>query len=500
MNRRANAVLMILALAFVIFRLWGLTDQCLWFDEIFSVHAAENAFPAFFNFLAKDLIHPPFFYLLLKSWMLIGGDGMLWLRLFPVLAAALGLIPLIGLCREMKLSPGTQAFALFLIAVNGTLIKYAQEVRMYSLLMTLSLFSLWLFVRVIDRDKGVAVLTLVNILLVHTHYFGWFVVTAEAVLIVWFRRERLAASKAMFGITAISFLPWVIAVANAAAGGSSLGQNIGWMSRPGIVEVFNFAFDVVEPFYFQMSSGEPSTLLYISVPMLLIIAAAKLGYFVGEKDAETRRTFYTLGFLAAAPILGAFTASWLLPYSVWGSRHLIIVYAPMLILAAIFLSAIRSQNLRLFAASLIVLLTAAAFVLQVARPRSEYAWCVMDEVSRDAKGLGANELMVFEDLLAYQLWFENRKPQPGQLKITKITGIDGLIEDAAYFLPRGFDGVGKKDISEVSAEKTWLVYRSAEYIEKEPPLRNFRTLGYSVTGVKEIKVTDESVYLVELKK
>lgn len=500
MDRRSNAVLMVLASGFVAFRLWGLSDQCLWFDEVFSVHAAETAFPAFFEFLAKDLIHPPLFYLLLKVWIAIGGDGLLWLRLFPVLIAIVGLIPFIALCRELKLAPATQALALFLIAVNGTLIKYAQEVRMYSLLMTLSLFSIWLFVRLINGRKGIAVLTIVNILLVHTHYFGWFVVVSEAVLLVWFRRESLLAAKAILGVTAIAFVPWIIAVANAAAGGSSLGQNIGWMSRPGVVEVLNFAFDLVEPFYYQMSSGEASTLLYISVPMLLLIAAAKLGYFVGEKDADGRRTFYTLGFLAAIPIIGAFTASWLLPYSIWGSRHLIFVYGPMLILTAIFFGAIRSQRFKLLAVGLVVLITAAAFVLQTTRPRAEYAWCVMNDVSNDARGLGSNELLVFEDLLAYQLWFENRRPQAEQVKITKVTGVDGVNEDTAYFLPRGFDGVSKRDVSEVSAGEVWLVYRSKRYSETEPPLRNFRTRGYNIVNTKELRVSDETVFLVTLEK
>jgi hypothetical protein len=272
------------------------------------------------------------------------------------------------------------------------------------------------------------------------------------------------------------------------------------MSRPGVAAIFNFAFDVVEPFYFQMSSGEPSALLYISVPMLLIIAAAKLGYFIDEKDADSRRTFSMLGFLAAVPIIGAFAASWILPYSIWGSRHLIIAYAPMLILAAMFIEAIGSHKLKLLAVGSVAALAVAAFILQTARPRAEYAWCMMDEVSRDARELVSTELLVFEDLLAYQLWFENRTPQPGQMKIIKIDGIDGNKEDYAYFLPRGFDGVYRKNISEISTDKLGIVYRGERYSETEPPLRNFLTRGYSIAEKKEYKVTDETVFFVELKK
>ncbi len=54
-------------------RLWRLTDSCLWFDEIFSVDAAEHAWKDLFQFAALDLIHPPLFYFLLKILIAVGG-------------------------------------------------------------------------------------------------------------------------------------------------------------------------------------------------------------------------------------------------------------------------------------------------------------------------------------------------------------------------------------------------------------------------------------------
>src|SRR5215218_3548756 len=126
-------------------RLWRLTDSCLWFDEFFSVHAAEYDWGSLFWFVAQDLIHPPLFYSLLKIWITFGGESILWLRLLPVLFACLALVPFFLLCRELKQEFWTIALALFLLSVNGTFIKYAQLVRMYSLLMFVSLVSIWLF-------------------------------------------------------------------------------------------------------------------------------------------------------------------------------------------------------------------------------------------------------------------------------------------------------------------------------------------------------------------
>ena len=61
--------------AYVVLRLWHLTDGCLWFDEIFSVHAAEQTWSGMWSFVAQDLIHPPLFYALLKLWIGVGGEG-----------------------------------------------------------------------------------------------------------------------------------------------------------------------------------------------------------------------------------------------------------------------------------------------------------------------------------------------------------------------------------------------------------------------------------------
>jgi uncharacterized membrane protein len=131
-----------LAALYIAARLWRLTASCLWFDEIFSVHAARHTWRGLQHFAAADLIHPPLFYALLKVWVAIGGESLLWLRLFPALTSIAALVPFLLLARELRLGTKGTALALLLLASNGYLIKYAQELRMYSLLLLLTLTSL----------------------------------------------------------------------------------------------------------------------------------------------------------------------------------------------------------------------------------------------------------------------------------------------------------------------------------------------------------------------
>src|SRR5947207_1806607 len=139
-----------LTVLYVAARLWRLTASCLWFDEIFSVHAARHTWGGLWRFAAADLIHPPLFYALLKIWAAAGGDSLLWLRLFPALTSIAALVPFFLLARELRLGAAATDVALLLMAADGYLIKYAQEVRMYSLLLMLTLLSLWLFARLLN--------------------------------------------------------------------------------------------------------------------------------------------------------------------------------------------------------------------------------------------------------------------------------------------------------------------------------------------------------------
>ena len=141
------AACVMLAAIFVAVRCWELTDSCLWFDEIFGVHAADHSWDSILSFVALDLIHPPLFYVLLKLWIGVAGESLGSLRAFPVLFSIVSFMAFFLLLRELKLNINTWLISLLLLTVNGSVLKYSLELRMYSLLMCIGLFSMWLFAR-----------------------------------------------------------------------------------------------------------------------------------------------------------------------------------------------------------------------------------------------------------------------------------------------------------------------------------------------------------------
>ncbi|MEP6787164.1 MAG: hypothetical protein ABJB40_01940 [Acidobacteriota bacterium] len=497
-----TAAFVLLIAAYVGLRYRDLTASCLWFDEIFSVHAAEHSWNTLFSFVALDLIHPPLFYVLLKLWIGVGGESLAWLRMFPFLLSIISIVPLILFLRELERNVRTQLICLFLLTVNGSLLKYSLEVRMYSMLMCLSLFSLWLFARYFVKGKSFIPLIIVNILLVHTHYFGWFVVLSEAVAIITLQRIKWRRILMMFGIVFVSFVPWIIALWQAASSGSELGQNIGWMSRPGAREIVTFVLNLVEPFYHQASTADPISIFKVSLPIILIIAIAICLYCADtmERSDDEKQIFKLLILFVALPLIIAFVISWTLPYSIWGTRHLIIVFAPVSILTAAALTRIPIPSIKIGAITLILLFSGYAFVLESSRTPPRYSWCAWEPLAEAAAAKPDANIYTFEDLVAYHLWFADRNRLDSQTKVIKVRNLEGVNEDKAYFLPRGFKEVATVSLDEINETRLWVAYRGKFIDVTNPPLSAFIVKGYHLADQKLISVDQENAMIVLLEK
>lgn len=494
-------------------RIWRLCDSCLWFDEIFSIHAAEHDWTGLFRFVAQDLIHPPLSYLLLKLWMLVAGDSFTSVRIFPLFFSAIAIIPYWFLCRELKVSRPAAVAGLFFIAVNGALIKYSQEVRMYAPFFFFSVTSLWLFARFFFRGKSFWILAAANVLLVHTHYFGWFVIAAQIAAAIAIRRPKIPRTLLMAGLTAAASAPWLVFVVSNKAAGHSLSENIGWIERPSLRQIFDLVIDLVDPVYFQLSSAEPSGNLLIAIPVLMVIAAAKIFYLTEDRDTEEKERLVFLTIFAAVPVVLALILSWVLPYSIWGSRHLIVIFVPVLLLAGIFVADVRATRLMPAAAVFLVLLFVAAIGVDLWRGKREYIWCAWEQIAKEwvlSPSEGSTPtLFVFEDVAAYDYWFATRD-LPNR-RIVLIKGVEGTINDPAFFLPRGFDGVTVGDLSTVEGDEIWVSFRQATRPDPvgahaapdrrfEVPVTNLENLGYVVEDVKMKAVGPHTAYLVRMKK
>ena len=136
------APLIVLLLAFAV-RFHALDAQSLWNDEGNSLRLAERSVPDLIDAAGRD-IHPPGYYLALKGWIALAGEGELGLRSLSALEGVLAVALTVALGR-MLFGRAAGTLAGLLVTLSPFAVYYSQEARMYAQLALLSAASMALF-------------------------------------------------------------------------------------------------------------------------------------------------------------------------------------------------------------------------------------------------------------------------------------------------------------------------------------------------------------------
>lgn len=414
-QRHINTLSLLVAAGFyVVIRFWRVTGDDLWFDEVFSVLTIRQSWAEMFAAVLRDAVHPPLFYILLKCWSLFD-SSIGWLQLFPFLISILTLVPLYLFFRELKLSAVEMAVIIAVIAVNNYFLEYALDLRMYGLVQFFTVGSLWSFVRLQNQiavsRKTILILSLFNLLLVYTHYFGWLIVGLEGLyLIIWKRRFLISFITSSIFVL-ISFIPWIWLVAQS-VGKNTANTNLGWLSRPSFSDVIWFFSVLNGKLYFPHETF--INFLVFGFPVAYLIARMLRHQPINEN-------LRLLVFFSFAPVLLVFLLSLILPNSVWESRYLIIAAIPYCVLLISSVFALPNKLLRFIFIAVVLVWSVAAGLYGFSQTPKKIQW------SAAAKKIGTAQtpekpIYVFEDWVGMPLLFylDNLKI-PAQIEKRKIT-------------------------------------------------------------------------------
>jgi hypothetical protein len=194
-------------------RLYHLNYQSIWYDEIFSLSVSHMPLSQMFQYLVKDIVHPPLHYFLLHVWFMVVGFGPYQGRLLSVVFGTLviGATYWLG---DYLFGRRVAIIAALLLAVSQLAVMYSQEARPYAQILFLVPCCSYLFLVALRTGHagpwwgfvGAATLT------IYTHYYGFFVVASFLVFAVLYRqRYRLPVSR-WIGGTALGlalYLPWL---------------------------------------------------------------------------------------------------------------------------------------------------------------------------------------------------------------------------------------------------------------------------------------------------
>jgi uncharacterized membrane protein len=234
---RQNLGLLAMMLAAFALRVYHIDAMSFWSDEGISVIRARNDLGALLA--ALPLEHMPLYFVGLHVWMQVTGEGDFAVRFFSLLFSVMA-VPLVydlgavvesslmsrGHSRQNGLS-GLGILSAALAVINPLQIWYAQEARMYSLVVALCAGAAWSLMRAYGthlaaRTGATAQVTaekrywfgfaLLGAAALYTHFFAaltllalglWAIIAALKVPSLW--RPFIVAT----GLIGVLFLPWL---------------------------------------------------------------------------------------------------------------------------------------------------------------------------------------------------------------------------------------------------------------------------------------------------
>lgn len=288
--------LLAVLVAFALRLVWLETPQ-LNGDEAFAVLFARQPVADLVAHLRAQEAHPPGYYLSLKAWMLVAGDGELVVRYLSTVAGVLAVPAGIALGRRLLGSRAAALAAGLLVALNPFLIEHGQQARMYALLASFSLIYLLASYRAWDSASAARqfVLFASSVLVLASHYFAVIGVLMGMLLVAAIRRRRPSRSWVLAqGAAWLAFAVWA-----ALALGLLQGHRLNWPTPLGLPTM---AFATVRAHLLGLSPGVPSpdvpgaTLLTWGS---LLLAAASLAYAARRRPVGLPLALYPIAGLAA---------------------------------------------------------------------------------------------------------------------------------------------------------------------------------------------------------
>ena len=183
--QKKSCILILLFLSLTLatsLRLYHLGHASLWLDEIATVYG-------------QDIVNPPAYLFMIKTWIKFFGDGETAIR-FPSVIFSLLSIPLLFIFGKKIFSVRVGLVAAILLTVSPYNINYAQEARMYSLIWMVGLISFYSFYRFLRGDSRLFLVgcLLANTFSIYISYSGVLYLFSQSIILFFsFKRHQMKA-------------------------------------------------------------------------------------------------------------------------------------------------------------------------------------------------------------------------------------------------------------------------------------------------------------------
>ena len=323
-----EAILLGLAVLLLSFAsLFLIGSKSFWLDEAYSIQLVHS-WPTMWSQLFIYDHNAWLYYILLYGWARLGNSEAYVRGLSALFAIAS--LPVYYLLSKKLFGKKVAFIAVFLLAVNGFYIQYAQEARSYSLFFFLCLLSTLLFIHLLHKQsKLLYVLYIFCVILsIYAHAYAVFLLAIHALMVLYIARSlwkqyAICAIMIMAGAFPILFNP-------------RHAQNaLGWVPPVHLL--------TLGAYFFDLAAEQPVLCLLYAI--LCGIATFWILSMMRRGKNWTSLWKYSFVYIwLFVPLLLTFSYS-LLIFPIFLSRYLITGLAPFLLLVGIGLTRIKHRLL-----------------------------------------------------------------------------------------------------------------------------------------------------------
>ncbi len=247
-NRKVLILLSLIILLGIFLRVYNIGEESFWIDEAATVYTTQQSpleiiediytttkqAPQYYEGGGS----PPFYFLVANYWTNLVGLSEAKLRLLSAIFGTISIFMIFTIGR-MLFGYRVGLIVAFMLAINFMHINYSQEARGYSLVVLLTLFTVYFLINGLNGKKNAYWLgySIAGALLLYTHYFGFFILFFEALyVLIFFKQYKNSLKKAVVSAIGIFvlYIPWIPALFRQIAD----SEKLAWYLGKGIIYDF----------------------------------------------------------------------------------------------------------------------------------------------------------------------------------------------------------------------------------------------------------------------
>ncbi len=317
-------------------------SQFIWLDEAYTLHTTSGSFRQVWLRAMNFEGQPPFYFIILKVWRYLS-DSVFFARLFSIITVTISIF-IIYLISKKYISNINPLIIILFFASNSLLLWAALEIRVYGLVLLMSVVSVWLFLNIYNSKQKPALnqrilYSAIALIAVYTQYYLVFLFIGNFIFLLTVKKWDTARL-------------YVIDMLLPALGVILLISNIteqisihSYQDRPiiSLSTLVNFQFRKVSTYLFPYFHFVPSGFLhYLIIFVLLVII------FVFARENLKRQHFCrNYFFIISITLIIFFTfLLFLTDRRNIAQRHTISLLLPLIMALGLILGAIKSAKVK----------------------------------------------------------------------------------------------------------------------------------------------------------